>query len=369
MRQTSASGTYKTPPTNFTASIREGSSSLALSTTRAPQIPAHTTWCALNRKHCNMENSTSAEEECEATGPLLDPTAREFTPVWPLPPAPHLRSAALKPLLFPEPHGEDRSHLLRRSRDLPLPCVLCDRCFGESGSEGEEEEEGGRWERGRDALLCHFLDDHCIVVHQVEYIASLRSYCQYWRERLTRSNISTYCPVIRTNTHPTDPGPSKDYYLMSDALPEDRQLRQSLQLARLEAVLEQQQSERQDSEFKRSCLFCGLVVMGNRALLLRHMLESHGFSVGQPNNLVFVSEFLDLLQEKLDKLLCLYCEKLFKDRNTLKEHMRKKQHKKINPNNTEYDRFYVVNYQESGRGWREIMADEADDSTHPHRDE
>ena len=191
--------------------------------------PAHTTWCALNRKHCNMENSTSAEEECEATGPLLDPTAREFTPVWPLPPAPHLRSAALKPLLFPEPHREDRSHLLRRSRDLPLPCVLCDRCFGESGSEGEEEEEGGRWERGRDALLCHFLDDHCIVVHQVEYIASLRrsasqpppsssqsyapynsthfsslhSYCQYWRERLTRSNISTYCPVIRTNTHPT----------------------------------------------------------------------------------------------------------------------------------------------------------------------
>jgi hypothetical protein len=49
--------------------------------------------------------------------------------------------------------------------------------------------------------------------------------------------------------------------------------------------------------------------------------------------------------------------------------MRKKQHKKINPNNTEYDRFYVVNYQESGRGWREIMTDEADDLTHPHRDE
>ena len=40
------------------------------------------------------------------------------------------------------------------------------------------------------------------------------------------------CPLT-----PADPGPSKDYYLMSDALPEDRQLRQSLQLARLVILL------------------------------------------------------------------------------------------------------------------------------------
>ena len=50
-------------------------------------------------------------------------------------------------------------------------------------------------------------------------------------------------------------------------------------------MLEHQQSERCDTEFKRSCLFCGLVVMGNRAPLFRHMMESHGFSVGQPDNL------------------------------------------------------------------------------------
>lgn len=43
-------------------------------------------------------------------------------------------------------------------------------------------------------------------------------------------------------------------------------------------------------------------------------------------------------------LQCLFCEKLFKDRTALKDHMRKKQHKKINPKNKEYDRFYVINY-------------------------
>ena len=82
-------------------------------------------------------------------------------------------------------------------------------------------------------------------------------------------------------------------------------------------------------------------------------------------------------------LLCLYCEGVFKDRITLKEHMRKKQHKKINPNNTEYDRyiyiyiyiqslyttapqsippsiirFYVINYLEAGRTWQEVLAEE-----------
>lgn len=51
-------------------------------------------------------------------------------------------------------------------------------------------------------------------------------------------------------------------------------------------------------------------------------------------------------------LICIYCEKLFKDRTALKEHMRKKLHKRINPNNKEYDKFYINNYLEPGKSWR-----------------
>ena len=112
------------------------------------------------------ESFPAEEKRSEAAASPLDATAGEFTPVWPLPPAPHLRSAALKPLLFPEPDKQDRSHLLWRSRDLPLPCVLCEGVFGEG--------EGGGWEGARDKLLRHLLQDHCIVVHQVDHIASLR---------------------------------------------------------------------------------------------------------------------------------------------------------------------------------------------------
>lgn len=35
--------------------------------------------------------------------------------------------------------------------------------------------------------------------------------------------------------------------------------------------------------------------------------------------------------------------------------MRKKQHKKINPKNKEYDRFYVINYLELGKTWEDIQ--------------
>ena len=76
---------------------------------------------------------------------------------------------------------------------------------------------------------------------------------------------------------------------------------------------------------------------------------------------VFVKEYLDTLQKKLDRLefdswetlrpflclcslLCLYCERTFRDQATLRDHMRKKQHRKVNPQNKAYDKFYLINY-------------------------
>ena len=41
---------------------------------------------------------------------------------------------------------------------------------------------------------------------------------------------------------------------------------------------------------------------------------------------------------------CLFCEKEFKEWSILKDHMRKKGHKRLDPKNKEYDRFYVINY-------------------------
>ena len=57
-------------------------------------------------------------------------------------------------------------------------------------------------------------------------------------------------------------------------------------------------------------------------------------------------------------LRCLYCERTFRDHVALKDHMRKKQHKKINPQNKIYDRFYVINYLELGKSWEQVQSED-----------
>lgn len=61
--------------------------------------------------------------------------------------------------------------------------------------------------------------------------------------------------------------------------------------------------------------------------------------------MVFIDELIDTVEQKLNTLICIYCEKVFKDRTTLKEHMRKKGHKRINPDNKLYDKFFLINYK------------------------
>lgn len=97
-------------------------------------------------------------------------------------------------------------------------------------------------------------------------------------------------------------------------------------------MLKQFEKERNDVEFNRNCVFCKQQFTGNRSQLFTHIAEDHNFCVGQPDNIVFVDEFLNLLDDKINKKLeCPYCDGSFKEKAALKEHMRKKQHKHINP--------------------------------------
>ena len=146
----------------------------------------------------------------------------------------------------------------------------------------------------------------------------------------------------------------QDYFFLSDLLTEDKELRMHLQWKRLEHVLQVQEKERNNSSFKRSCFFCRTVFEGSSAKLLNDMCYDHNFSVGQPHNLVFIEELLDILENKLDSLVCIFCEKVFKTRDVLKEHMRKKNHKKINPRNADYDKYYLINYLEMGKSWEQL---------------
>ena len=49
---------------------------------------------------------------------------------------------------------------------------------------------------------------------------------------------------------------------------------------------------------------------------------------------MYTTQFLEHLRSKMARAECLYCDKTFRDYKTLREHMRKKLHKKLNPSNT-----------------------------------
>ncbi|KAG8185750.1 hypothetical protein JTE90_000733 [Oedothorax gibbosus] len=148
---------------------------------------------------------------------------------------------------------------------------------------------------------------------------------------------------------------SEQCYALLDTNSADKE---KLQEERLRYVLCQLQREREDIHFSRDCIFCKKPFTGNRSVLLDHMMEQHNFLIGAPDNIVFINELLDHLEQMLKDLKCLYCEKVFRDQTILKEHMRKKQHKRINPQNKTYDRFYLINYLELGKTWKEVQEEE-----------
>ncbi|CAL8082860.1 unnamed protein product [Orchesella dallaii] len=233
--------------------------------------------------------------------------------------------------------------------------------------------------------LAHLLKEHKMVIENPNEIANLSKYLVYWRERLKSASVTEICVGFATDELGKTPTPNKSrsgiskepkeankndiaqndglYYMFSPDLPEDSELRKQLWRKRLDIVLEVNRLEREETTFCRRCLFCREIVNGNRSQCFVHMRDSHSFHIGQPDNLVFVKELLQLLEDKLNRLECLFCEHVYKDKVVLKEHMRKKQHRKISPHNSEYDRFYVVNYLEPGKTWENIGLEDGEDET------
>lgn len=113
--------------------------------------------------------------------------------------------------------------------------------------------------------------------------------------------MTAYCTSLRAevSTQTNEAGTLKemrDFSLLSDIVPEDKEFRKKLQLERLEQVLKIHEQENGSQQFSRICLFCKQV-FSQHSKLFDHMAFDHNFSVGQPANLVFVNkESHDYLQ-------------------------------------------------------------------------
>ena len=199
-------------------------------------------------------------------------------------------------------------------------------------------------------LLTHLFKKHLLIIGDVLKIASLQSYIHYWSVKFKEEPLTKFCTTMLMDCTP-DGKPCKNtiYYLLSDCTSEDKTLRDEIHIAKLEWVLSEQTKERTDTSFKRGCIFCRMEFSGLRIAYVKHLARKHNLYLGKPDNLVFIDEFLDKIENTIENLICICCGKLFKDRTALKEHMRKKLHKRINPKNKNYDKFYINNYLEPGK--------------------
>ncbi|KAF7287645.1 hypothetical protein GWI33_005993 [Rhynchophorus ferrugineus] len=163
-----------------------------------------------------------------------------------------------------------------------------------------------------DIFLRHIFNVHTCVIEDVQNIKKLPEYILYWRSRLKQTPIEQIIPSVKID------GTENQFFIFNSLLKEDKELRHRLAL---DYVLKVQEYERTDKNFIKQCLFCKYKNEGTRKDYLNHLSVQHNLQL---------------------------------DRNILKEHMRKKLHKRINPQNCEYDKFYIVNYLEVDKDWRVI---------------
>lgn len=208
----------------------------------------------------------------------------------------------------------------------------------------------------------HLLKEHKIVVSEMNLIVDPKRYIEHWRQRFAKESIDKIFPRIEPSEGDSYFGETDYYYLMSENVAEDRSLRQRLAMRRLEEALQCQQREREDTSFQLQCIFCRYNARGNRSKIIHHLYMIHHLNLGSPDNLVFVTEYIEHLKEKLHRNECIYCEKIFPDRNTLMDHMRKRNHREVNPKNHYYDKFYIINYLELGKRWLDVLAEDFEDT-------
>ncbi|VDN56051.1 unnamed protein product, partial [Dracunculus medinensis] len=205
-----------------------------------------------------------------------------------------------------------------------------------------------------DSFAEHLLVQHHIVVSEMDLIVDLKRYVEHWRQRFAAEGVENIFLKIEPDENSPYYGLVDYYFEMSEQLPEDYSLRQRLAMRRLEEALACQQREREDTAFFQQCIFCRYIARGNRSKIIHHLYMIHHLNLGSPDNLVFIYIYIFL---NIGKKIF-----LFLDRATLMDHMRKRNHREVNPKNNYYDKFYIINYLELGKRWLDVLAEDFEDT-------
>ncbi|CAD7012240.1 unnamed protein product [Ceratitis capitata] len=119
-------------------------------------------------------------------------------------------------------------------------------------------------------------------------IALLEEYLKYWQKEFTGHELEDYCTTLLLDQLPDGtPAKNERYYLLSDILPKDYEVRNKLQQQSLERALAQHQLELNDRNFTKECLYCRDVITGLRADFLQHLLRNTSYNWENPKSCVY----------------------------------------------------------------------------------
>lgn len=217
----------------------------------------------------------------------------------------------------------------------------------------------------KDDYLAHLFMGHRLVISDIAELKDIVTYIKFWlplfkgKKILFESfnlfyniinalghNIADFCTTMILDQLPDGTkAKNEKYFLLSDIDLNDNFIRKKMKIDLLKKVLAQHQLERTDQTYQRECLYCRDIIKPTRRAFIEHLFQKHFLQLGKPENLVFIDDLIDQVKLQLEASICLYCEKTFKNRSTLKEHMRKKGHKRINPYNTTFDKYFLTNYK------------------------
>lgn len=147
-------------------------------------------------------------------------------------------------------------------------CILCDETF--------------TLPLEQTAMLTHFYVSHRLVISDVHLIPDIKTYVEFWKKEFKGYELAEFCTTMLLDQLPDGTySKNEKYYLLSEVLPKDYELRVKLQRIKYQEVLDLYQMERSATDFVKECLFCREIISGTRILFITHLFEKHNLFLGK----------------------------------------------------------------------------------------
>lgn len=119
-----------------------------------------------------------------------------------------------------------------------IPCLFCDLSLV--------------FPAAKDEYLAHLFMEHRLVIGDVQDIKLLPEYLKSWKKVFDGHQITEYCTTMLLDKTPDGKAsPNEKYYLLSDIVSEDRQIRGKVETKYLEMVLTRHQFEKNDEGYEK----------------------------------------------------------------------------------------------------------------------